>query len=60
MSTESKQIQFKSGNQTGKARSFHGRNPKFECPEMLLDACFKYLECVDENLLMAVELVKYQ
>jgi len=48
------------GNQFWKARSSHGRNPKFASPEQLWDACEQYFQWVEDNPLMASELVKYQ
>jgi len=60
MSTESEQTQFKVGNQAWKARSSHGRKPKYPNADVLHQACLEYFEWVDENPLMAVELVKYQ
>ena len=37
------------GNQFWLMRSSHGRNPIFENPEDLLDACFQYFEWVEKN-----------
>ena len=37
------------GNQFWKARSSHGRKPKFESPEQLLEAAQEYFVHVDEN-----------
>lgn len=34
-------------NQFWKLRSKHGRNPKFETPEELLEACYEYFEATD-------------
>jgi len=46
-------------NQFWKARSSHGRNPKFENDEQLWDACCEYFEWVDAHPLVATELVKH-
>ncbi len=51
---------FKVGNQAWKARSSHGRKPKFSSPDELWDKCCEYFEWVNANPLMAVELVKYR
>lgn len=51
---------FKPGNQFWKARSSHGRNPKFETPEDLWDAAEQYFQWVEDNPLMSAELVKFQ
>ncbi len=51
---------FKPGNQALKARSSHGRKPKFKSPDELWEKCCEYFEWVNANPLMAVELVKYQ
>lgn len=48
------------GNSFWKARSSHGRNPIFETPEELLDACLEYIEWVEANPLEAAELTTYQ
>lgn len=40
---------FQKGNQFWKARSSHGRKPKFESPEVLLKACQEYFEWVEDN-----------
>lgn len=48
------------GNQFWKARSSHGRKPKFKTPKVLWDACCEYFEWIDANPLEAAELVKYQ
>ncbi len=37
------------GNEFWKQRSTHGRNPIFEKPEDLLDACYQYFQWVEEN-----------
>lgn len=51
---------FTVGNEAWKARSSHGRKPKFESPDVLEAACDEYFEWVCANPLMAVELVKFQ
>lgn len=48
------------GNQFWLARSSHGRNPKFESPEVLWEACLEYFQWVEDNPLMTSELVKFQ
>lgn len=48
------------GNQFWKARSSHGRKPKFKSPEDLWGACCEYFEWVEANPLKASELVKFQ
>jgi hypothetical protein len=48
------------GNQFWKARSSHGRKPIFASPEDLWDACVQYFEWVEDNPLLAAEVVKYQ
>lgn len=40
------------GNQFWKARSSHGRNPKFSSPDVLWDACCEYFDWVAENPLI--------
>ena len=60
MSEASEESQFKFGNQAWKARSSHGRNPKFEDSDVLESACEGYFEWVSDNPLMVVELAKYQ
>lgn len=60
MSEASERTQFKFGNSAWKARSSHGRKPKFASPDALETACQEYFEWVDDNPLMVVELVKYQ
>jgi hypothetical protein len=48
------------GNQFWKARSSHGRNPKFESPEDLWDACLEYFQWVEDNPLWEDKLVTFQ
>ena len=60
MSATSEQTQFKVGNDAWKARSTHGRKPKFNNAETLEAACLQYFQWVEHNPLMTVELVKYQ
>ena len=48
------------GNQFWKARSSHGRNPKFASSDVLWEACLEYFQWVEDNPLHTVELVKYQ
>lgn len=51
---------FFPGNKFWEARSKHGRNPIFENPDDLWEACTEYFEWVHTNPLVAIELVKYQ
>lgn len=51
---------FKPGNKAWKARSSHGRKPKFESPDGLWEKCCEYFEWINENPLQDVELVKYR
>lgn len=51
---------FKPGNAAWKARSSHGRNPIFETPEQLWDACYQYFEWIETNPEMIPEPVKHQ
>jgi hypothetical protein len=37
------------GNQWWKIRSSHGRNPKFDNPDQLWDACMEYFQWCEEN-----------
>lgn len=60
MSEATERNQFKFGNSAWKARSSHGRKPKFASPEAIESACQDYFQWVDDNPLMVVELVKYQ
>lgn len=48
------------GNEFWKARSTHGRNPKFDDPEKLLDACLEYFEWVEANPLKEEKIFQYQ
>ena len=48
------------GNQFWKARSSHGRNPKFASPEDLWDACQEYFVWVEENPLWEAKAFSYQ
>lgn len=48
------------GNQFWKARSFHGRNPIFETPEQLWDACEEYFQWVEDNPLWEAKAFAYQ
>lgn len=52
--------QFKPGNSAWRARTSHGRKPKFKSPDDLWEKCCEYFEWVNDNPLMAVELIKYQ
>lgn len=48
------------GNRFWEKRSKHGRSPVFESPEQLWDAACEYFVWVEDNPLMASELVKFQ
>jgi hypothetical protein len=48
------------GNQFWKARSSHGRSPKFACPEDLWDACCEYFGWVETNPLKEAQAFAYQ
>jgi hypothetical protein len=48
------------GNQFWKARSSHGRSPKFESPEKLWEACQEYFEWVDNNPLQEMRGTQFQ
>lgn len=48
------------GNQFWKARSSHGRKPKFASPDDLWAACGEYFQWVEDNPLKTSELVKFQ
>lgn len=48
------------GNQFWRARSSHGRKPKFSSPEQLWSACEEYFDWVEANPLKSAEVVKYQ
>lgn len=60
MSDASEKTQFKQGNEFWKARSSHGRKPRFATPEDLEDACLQYFKWNEENPLISMEVVKYQ
>ncbi|MDP1702599.1 MAG: DNA-packaging protein [Aestuariivirga sp.] len=48
------------GNEFWKARSTHGRNPKFESPEQLETACEEYFQWAHDNPLWEDNLVTFQ
>ncbi|NKB77633.1 MAG: DNA-packaging protein [Gammaproteobacteria bacterium] len=48
------------GNEFWKARSSHGRKPKFRSAQKLREACEEYFEWNNENPLYVTELVKFQ
>lgn len=48
------------GNRFWEARSSHGRNPKFESPEVLWAACCEYFEWVEANPLYEVKAFAFQ
>ena len=48
------------GNQFWRARSSHGRKPKFESPEQLWDACCEYFDWVEANPLWEIKSYQYQ
>lgn len=48
------------GNRFWEARSSHGRNPKFESPEALWEACSEYFEWVEANPLWEMKAFSYQ
>ena len=48
------------GNRFWEARSSHGRNPKFETPEQLWDACCQYFQWNADNPLYEDRIVAYQ
>lgn len=48
------------GNQFWKARSKHGRDKIFAGADVLWEACQEYFQWVEDNPLMAAEVVKYQ
>lgn len=48
------------GNRFWEARSSHGRNPKFESPEALWEACCEYFEWVEANPLWEMKAFAYQ
>jgi len=59
-SAKSVATRFSFGNSAWKARSTHGRNPIFESPEHLYEACGEYFQWVEDNPLIAAESVKFQ
>ncbi len=48
------------GNRFWEARSSHGRNPKFDSPEALWEACCEYFEWVEANPLWEMKPFAYQ
>lgn len=48
------------GNRFWEARSSHGRNPIFESPEQLWEACCEYFKWVEENPLYETKVFSYQ
>ncbi|OJB95786.1 DNA-packaging protein [Yersinia ruckeri] len=48
------------GNRFWEARSTHGRNPKFESPDVLWEACCEYFTWVEENPLWEMKAFAYQ
>ena len=48
------------GNRFWEARSSHGRNPKFDDPDVLRDACYQYFEWVEQNPLWEMKAFAYQ
>lgn len=48
------------GNRFWEARSSHGRNPKFESPEVLWEACCEYFTWVEEHPLWVMKAFSYQ
>lgn len=48
------------GNQFWKARTKHGRDKLFASADALWEACCEYFQWVEDNPLMAAELVKFQ
>lgn len=48
------------GNRFWEARSSHGRNPKFESPEVLWAACCEYFTWVEEHPLWEMKAFSYQ
>lgn len=48
------------GNQFWRARSTHGKKPKFETPKILWEACVEYFEWVEANPLWESKLFPYQ
>jgi len=51
---------FQPGNQFWKARSSHGRKPKFDDPTKLWDACCEYFQWVEENPLYESKAFPYK
>lgn len=51
---------FLPGNGFWKARSSHGRAPKFETPETLWDACCEYFQWVEDNPLWEDKVTSFQ
>lgn len=51
---------FLPGNKFWQARSSHGRNPIFQSPEVLWDACCEYFDWSDANPLYEDNLVTFQ
>lgn len=58
--TKAGKIDKRVGAKFWEARSSHGRKPIFESPEHLWECCIEYFKWVEDNPLMASELVKYQ
>ncbi|MBN3043339.1 DNA-packaging protein [Pectobacterium brasiliense] len=48
------------GNRFWEARSSHGRNPKFESPDVLWEACCEYFSWVEANPLWEMKAFAYQ
>lgn len=48
------------GNQFWKARSSHGRNPKFKSADDLWKACEEYFEWIEDNPLWEIKPFSYQ
>ncbi|HBV2907688.1 DNA-packaging protein [Citrobacter freundii] len=48
------------GNRFWEARSSHGRNPKFESPEVLWSACCEYFQWVEDHPLWEMKAFSYQ
>ena len=55
-----KDTKFKPGNQFWKARSSHGRKPKFSDPDVLWQACIEYFQWVEDNPLREEKVFCYQ
>jgi hypothetical protein len=51
---------FPKGNQFWRARSSHGRNPKFASPEQLEAACEEYFQWVEDNPLWEDKVTSFQ